>query len=702
MAFVRGSNPVWLFDDLSGNLFDDTFYMFVLQNDLPYIPATVYHTPTGTPWTQPIRFFANGTLPIDIFFDPGTAESPNLYRLEFRKGPTQADPLIYLVQNYSPTGSGGSTPLTSVASFTENQVSNPQFAVISFDNPVTITGTVPTTVPASIEVAPGWFLDLTGTGIAVVEQIPLNSTAGLINPTNAPYALHLTLTGWLSATLRQRFQQNGMLWASSASVARYVASSITAKIGAVSQSIYADLIDSNGTLLGRVLNDTALSTNWVEYPDRLLMPITTNTNIPPAAYIDYRLHFDTPGNADVYVTSFQLVSSNVDLNFPYMQESVDRQLDHLFHYYKDPLIQKPMPSYTLGWDFPYNPGQALGLNIGLNGVAVANKSFYVIDQTIVFQTVPNVMSFTVTAPGGFTCHTTTTTSYAIIQYLDQNTAREILAGRISVQIKGYVLNGPQNSLDGNITLWWTDDATLPDLKPANYNSLVSVVDSAGNVTAGNGTWHKVPRPNNTDATFTLPLGTGTVFNNQGAVFSFNGWDPTLTSTPSTTAKYFAIVIGFANMTALTDAVIRYCTMASGDIASPPSPMNEAQTLQGLQYYYQKSFLYGVVPANAVGVHTGESYGTQILGASVGSTPGPIIRYNTEMRKAPTIATYNPSAGTANNIYDETTTQTWSNIFVSVTTPQSFYTLGTTPAGPAAAGNICSLHWTADARLGIVL
>src|SRR5690349_13927442 len=102
MSYVRGSNPIWYEVDLTGHSFDDTFYMFVLENVFPYIPATVYHNPDATnPWTQTIRFLANGTLPTDIFFNDAT-----VYRLEFRKGNTQTDPLIYLIENYRP-GSGG-------------------------------------------------------------------------------------------------------------------------------------------------------------------------------------------------------------------------------------------------------------------------------------------------------------------------------------------------------------------------------------------------------------------------------------------------------------------------------------------------------------------------------------------------------------------------------------------------------------------
>src|ERR1700677_3254065 len=106
MSYTRGSNPVWLFDDLTGHLLDDTYYMFVLSNEIPYIPLPTYQDPFGNVlWTNPIRVFANGTLPNNIYFDPDI-----VYRLEIRQGDSQQDALIYLVENYVP-GSGGSTPI---------------------------------------------------------------------------------------------------------------------------------------------------------------------------------------------------------------------------------------------------------------------------------------------------------------------------------------------------------------------------------------------------------------------------------------------------------------------------------------------------------------------------------------------------------------------------------------------------------------
>ena len=312
---IRGANPIWSEVDLQGQLFDDTFYLFVLENTIPYIPATVYHDPDlNVPWTNPIRFLGNGTLPIDIYF-----ESDKVYRLEFRQGPTQQDPLIYEVNNYVP-GSGGSTPVDTVAFASSNQITNPQFALMSLENPVTISGTD----PDPIELAPGWTLLLAGTGSVTITQVPLDNTN--INPSNAPYALRLTMSGWTadSVMLRQRFQQNGMLWAN-----KIVSSTLTARLEGSPQSITADLVDSNDSVLGAVLPLTPVNEAWNEYTGYAELPETTNPDTPPAAYIDYLLYL--PSNIDIYLTSFQLVVQELPIEPSFEQDTINRQIDHTYN-----------------------------------------------------------------------------------------------------------------------------------------------------------------------------------------------------------------------------------------------------------------------------------------------------------------------------------------------------------------------------------
>lgn len=317
MPLIRGSNPIWFEVDLTAHAFDDTFYLFVLENDLPYLPATTWKDPDGNvEWTNPIRFLANGTLPNNIYFDPDV-----VYRLEFRQGDTQQDPLIYLVENYVP-GTSGSTPPGDVTIFTDNQVTNAQFPLVNFVSPFAQTSI---TNPDPIQIGPGWELRLVGTGNVTLNQVALNDSATTINPTNAPYALRITLNGsWTSAKLVQRFQQNGMLWAN-----KSVSSSITAKIEGAPQSISAVLVDSEGTTLGEVLSSTDVNATFNEYTGHALLPASTNTDIPPAAYIEYQLNL--PVAVDIFVTSFQLIASDVEIEFNYEQDTIQRQIDHTYH-----------------------------------------------------------------------------------------------------------------------------------------------------------------------------------------------------------------------------------------------------------------------------------------------------------------------------------------------------------------------------------
>jgi microcystin-dependent protein len=294
--------------------------MFVLENQIPYIPATVFHDSDGNvPWSNPIRFFANGTLPIDIYFDPDV-----VYRLEFRQGFTQADPLIYLVENYAP-GSSGNTPVDEVGSVSDNQITNPQFALINFTNPTTFTGISTQT----INIAPGWFLDLTGTGNVTLSQTALNSS--LANATNAPYALHIQLSGtWSTAILRQRFNQNGMLWTNNSQVPLFVSCSVTASINGPSQPLTAQMVDSSSIVLGQLLDIAGLNGTLTEYlGNPAQFPATTNTNNPPTAWIDFQVML--PVNSDLLLTSFQIIASNLADEFEYQQISVEREIDHTYH-----------------------------------------------------------------------------------------------------------------------------------------------------------------------------------------------------------------------------------------------------------------------------------------------------------------------------------------------------------------------------------
>lgn len=392
---IRGFNPIWSEFDLSGKIFDDTYYMWVLENDIPYIPATVYHDPElQTPWEQPIQFLGNGTLPVDIYFEPNV-----FYRLEFRQSdglstPTQQDPLIYLVENYIP-GSGGQTPIDTVAFASSNQVTNPQFALIDFalypNSPFTFTGTD----PAPIQVGPGWFLELAGTGTVTLTQVPLTSTTP--TKSNAPYALQINMTGWNdgSVFLRQRFVQSGVLWSD-----QIVSTTITALVQGLNVTISASLVDSMNATLGQLLSTTVDST-FNEYTGYLQLPASTDTDTPPSAYIDYKLAL--PSNVNIFVTSIQLVVQDLPFQPSFEQDSINRQIDHTYntaypivpigtvidfagfmaptHYFLTDGSTKSRMTYNLLYQ-ALTKVETVTLTMGLNTFTVASSSDYAIGMAL--------------------------------------------------------------------------------------------------------------------------------------------------------------------------------------------------------------------------------------------------------------------------------------------------------------------------------
>ena len=278
-------------------------------------------------------------------------------------------------------------------------------------------------------------LNLGGSGTATITQVPLSD----INPTpsNAPYALHLVLSGWTSNSviLRQRFQQNGVIWSG-----LNVAIALTAFTGTGFATLTGNIVDSNGTST-TVLSAPLVTTVATEYPGHGLLPTpSTNPNVPPVAYVEFQLLLAS--SIDIYLTSFQLIVEAA--NFPsepsYIQDSVDRQIDHTFHYYRESLLRQQKLSVLTGWDFGLNPWQ-------FYAVATTNlaNNAYVADQTIVVQqayvasaTANNVSTArgTLAQNYGFSVTAVTATNqFALIQYIDPTTIRAGWGKTFSSRVK---------------------------------------------------------------------------------------------------------------------------------------------------------------------------------------------------------------------------------------------------------------------------
>lgn len=613
-TFVRGSNPIWLFDNLVGQILDDTYYIFILQNTLPYLPATnVYQDPEGNvQWSNPIQFLANGTLPDNIYFTPDF-----VYRLEVRAGNTQAAALIYLIENYVPN-SGGESPITTIGISSDNELTNPQFQTTVFTSPLVSTANLNA-------IGEGWMLLTSGTGTITVNQIAIPGNTNI--PSNPPFVLQINNAGFDTVTLYQRFQGNGALFANDAAAMSFVANAP----GGIPVTI-SGYLQYSDTTIAPIISKT-LTTAYQEFSSASTIPASTNPDTSPSAYTDVIVTWASQGI--VNITSIQIIGQDVPVPLTFAQDTLERQTDYAFHYYFPQLEFKPIPSYTIGWDFPFNPSQFYGSNIAAVNIG-NNISRYIADQTIAFEEVANSLSYSITDVG-LTIMTANDSQLAIIQYLDQSTARELLKNYISLMLSGSATPG---TVQGNITLYYTTGA-LPDLN-SNNSLVTSMTNGVPTVAAG---WTKITRPAGYgDATFTL--------NTTGTNFPLDSFNSASGIPAATTATYFAVVIGFKKILSTQQISLLFCSMNRGQIPTPPAPLSKSETLSALQYYFEQTFPVGSMPVSYP-YFTNARTSLQNAVVSAGSIsifPLPIeIIYTVEKRVTPSVTLISPQSGSSGTV-----------------------------------------------------
>jgi hypothetical protein len=640
--YVRGANPIWYFVDLVGNQLNDQFWISYLSNDLPYLPYSppaVFQDPAGTiPWNNPIQFYPNGTLPDNIYLN-----SSLVYRLEIRQGPTQSSPLIYAINNYMVGNGGGMTPTNLDILTADNQISNPQFSVVNFVTPPSgsTTPQVTFTTAGIYNIAPGWQLVLSGTGICILTQLVLSQSA--LFPNNPPYALQINSNGFTTCQLIQTLRMNGGIWAS----------------GAIGMSILANAVSSpqmvtfyyqpSSTITGgptEIFSGLIQTTGFAQYGAFVDVNPFTNTDLSTVAYV--QIIINLPGIGEVQLTNIQLMGQDDPLPFPlttvpeYQQQTNERELDHLAHYYDPQLAYKPIPSYLVGWDFPLNPAQ---FGTSYSSLSGANASFYTWDQTIIFQSVSSGVSVSRGLNGSLSLAASSTTQMAIMQYLPQSQARELLTGRLSVNLAANAVLAANPNIPVTISLWYTANGSLPSTVGAN-NSFITALGTNGLPTVVSG-WKQVPRLIGEDAIALVTSQTTDIF----ADYNFNGWSLSGSSDAST-ATFFAIVVGTASVSSGDALRILSVGLMSGDIGTRPAPQKSDEVLRECQYYLEKSYEIGVVPGSVTSV--GIRFANCPLSAQVSSGFVSLFKNTFELQYMQTkqstpIISFYSSAGTAANV-----------------------------------------------------
>lgn len=655
---------------------------------------------------------------------PGDEDGPGDEQLYFVKVESSGLILQFTLTEWPPNSLSGSGGTSSGDSLTQNLLSNPGFSVISFTaTPGGNTYQYTVASSSSFPVAPGWSIDAVGSGAITVEQLSLSSSI----PSNAPYALAVSWsTGFTQLRVNQTLTNSPRLLQGDTVSGSIVASSLA------SVSLQLLYIPSNGlgSPVQLVVDSTPTDQTYATIAGNAT--ITSVNTDSAAGYVIFSIEIDslTTGNT-LKITSAQMVEVAANSGVAaYIQQSTQEELNGLMWYYEPKVAAKPIPYYTIGWDFPFNPGQILGQSGGAVATG-ANTSSYILDQTILFQTVTSAFTWANSIDSGLTITAAASSSFALIQYLDATAARELLIDRMAVQLRGYC-SGGATALNGQVNLYWASSGTVVPViapiypipsppAPSNLSLVTSITAGAPTVATG---WNLVPRSNLGPAAFTL---TNSSSLRGGDLFGFSGWDATGV-TGTDTPAFFAIVISFDTLTIAQAATIDYCTLVKGDIATAPGALNEVQTLKALQYYYESSFAYGVVPGALSSNNPG--FVTQRIaytGSNVVAAPF-TLQYQSPKRSSTSAVTsanepyminfYAPSTGAINSIYAQlftgatinvAGTKVFSDYFVlsSLNTTSSYWVpLNTSSILASGAGGSSSIpimqfNYTIDARFGVV-
>jgi len=647
---------------------------------------------------------ANGADIIPFLFPyTGTPQAPGtvqLYWIRVWSGnPSVQGSVLQFTRAAWPPNLVQSSSPTDVFESSQNLFTNPEFSIVNF---VPDSGQTFFTITAagvgSMEIAPGWMLSWSGAGTIKLTQ-ELIVDASLIQ-TNPSYALKIDVAaGVTNVKLTQRLYQSPRVFDERyLSVAAFVKSN-----SGTADTIKINYVSSNAVSY-EVLNGVTSTNQQFKLlagfgGAPVFITQTGNTDSPLTGYVDFTLEVPL-ARITTFTSFFGVTVQNASSLVTNVQQTNAQQTNATFWYYKDQLAYKPIPSYTLGWDFAMNPFQAQGVAGFLYNPTSPGKSVYVADQTLLFQSTVNTTTVSQVDNRAIKLAVATNpSSLALVQYLGPREAQELLNNPVCSQIRAKVSTG---TLRGQIHLYYTTvDATLPVMaaNPATGGyTLVSAIDNTtGAPTVGgggnHGTWIEVTRDTLGAANFTLST---TMSNN-----SFAGWNESAVAGISS-AKFFAIVVSFAQVPVSSNIEIEHISLQKGYIATAPAAMSFGETLAGLQQYYEKSYELATNPGTITLIGSTQFGATSGGGNAAGATSF----YKTTKRIAPTwnsgtgvynLAPYS-TQGTINNVYNSSLGDNAISAVYSGVSGFSFQYAGT--GGGGAIGNGMSLQWVADARFGI--
>ena len=592
----------------------------------------------------------------------------------------------------------GDQPQETTFETTENVISNPEFSEVLFSttatsiNPYTInvTGTL-----AETKIAPDWSVITTGSGsIGLYRQLIIDSTA----PGNPAYALGINTSGFTQPIILRQRLLTPRIFAD-----EYVSGTFI--VQANNGGPYNVTMNYTPSITGtiqQICTGTTVGSGFIRIFNNT--PIFITNPGSGSGYIDITLVF--PVGASLQISCVQLlgVIDNVEIA-EYLQQSPEREADHLFHYWQPYLNFKPIPSLLTGWDFALNP-QQFGIT------SFSTTPIYVWDQTICASQ-SGTINVSQPITGAFRATTTSSNqTFYMLQYLDSPESLLTAYSDLSVNINAY--SAPGDGVVARVYLFYGNaSSTFPSLStPAT----IGTIDAAGEFTLTASNWFPIPQ----DPVFSN-MGTLTISDNVD--LGFTGWNNLVNYTAAEAAK-FAIVVTFFVPVSATQANIQSISCVPGKIPTRPAPQTSDEVLRECQYYYETSYPLGTAPGTANTLSTLWSVQGNSPNGMITSAYGTVIGSQFKVVKRGNMATNGqvnilaPTSGTAlavDRYGVKAMTQSqlfpitaYFNFTYPLTSPswvdQNGYSIygNTTPfdgVSSTTATQVLSWHFVADARIG---
>lgn len=595
----------------------------------------------------------------------------------------------------------------------QNQMANPQFTKVFINEDFTTTYTVSAATSEVFAFAPDWDFVISGTGTVVIERIAISGNDNIV--TSPPYVLDITVSGGITACfLRQRFNVNSGLWASTSNEPIFISGTMIARNEAAGttglQMFYAE--SSGGSpiaIIDQSFNNGGYSV--LTGVSASAIPASTNTDIGLDGYIDIYISFLT--GSHVRISSLQVVPTANQAGADFLQydlNSSNREQALMGDYYIPNLNKRPVPSMITGWDFPLNPFQ-----FAASG-SLATAAAYICDQTIALRgSTGNIAYARNAVTSGLQFATSgTNDSFYILQYLTGAQAKKMIGTMLSVNVNAFK-GADTDDVTMRIYLIRATAAGVVPTLPA----IIGTIAINGVFTIGTAGWAEIPRSGLDTAKAILPeLSANDDLNDESVDMGFTGWEITDAAQIGDTDK-FAIVATFAYVDTTTIITVNSISVIPNAIPCRGAPQTFDQVLQECQFYYEKSYANGSFAG--VGTTANEVFAEQFADGSAGNLNGYVkgfgFRYNTIKHAAPTTLTfYNPVSGASAAINFTLTDganivataslaiSTW--ILLDSNTKGFCYRAGTAGSQSTAVNasthpeGYITYHFTADARLGV--